>query len=66
MATAVRVRAPTWRSSLRGAVPFEGVDTAHTLTAAAVQDDELYFEDGEIPAAFAHPLVTPIEIRVSA
>lgn len=27
---------------------------------------ELYFEDDEIPATFAHPLVTPIEIRISA
>jgi len=27
---------------------------------------ELYFEDDEVPASFAHPLVTPIEIRISA
>lgn len=27
---------------------------------------ELYFEDDEVPATFAHPLITPIEIRLSA
>jgi predicted RNase H-like HicB family nuclease len=27
---------------------------------------ELYFEDDEVPTSFAHPLVTPIEIRISA
>lgn len=27
---------------------------------------ELYFEDGEVPASFEHPLVTSIEIRVLA
>ena len=27
---------------------------------------ELYFEDDEVPAAFEHPLVTPIEIRIPA
>lgn len=27
---------------------------------------ELYFEDDEVPASFPHPLVTPIEIRLSA
>lgn len=27
---------------------------------------ELFFEDDEVPAAFDHPLVTPIEIRIPA
>jgi predicted RNase H-like HicB family nuclease len=27
---------------------------------------ELYFEDDEVPASFAHPLVTSIEIRIPA
>jgi predicted RNase H-like HicB family nuclease len=27
---------------------------------------ELYFEDDDVPASFVHPLVTPIEIRISA
>lgn len=27
---------------------------------------ELFFEDDEVPASFIHPLVTPIEIRISA
>ena len=27
---------------------------------------ELYLKDDEVPASVAHPLVTPIEIRISA
>ena len=27
---------------------------------------ELYFEDDDVPASFVHPLVTPIEVRISA
>jgi predicted RNase H-like HicB family nuclease len=27
---------------------------------------ELFFEDDEVPTSFNHPLVTPIEIRISA
>ena len=27
---------------------------------------ELYFEDDGVPPSFAHPLVTPIEIRIPA
>lgn len=41
----------------------ESVDDALANLREAL---ELYFEDDEVPASFAHPLVTPIEIRISA
>ena len=41
----------------------ETIDDALANLREAV---ELYFEDDEVPTTFAHPLVTPIEIRVSA
>lgn len=41
----------------------ESVDDALANLREAL---ELYFEDDEVPAFFAHPLVTPIEIRISA
>ncbi len=41
----------------------ETVDEALTNLREAL---ELFFEDDEVPASFAHPLVTPIEIRIPA
>lgn len=41
----------------------ESVDAALANLREAL---ELFFEDDGVPASFEHPLVTPIEIRVSA
>jgi predicted RNase H-like HicB family nuclease len=41
-------------------------DTVDEALANLREALELYFEDDEVPASFVHPLVTPIEIRISA
>ena len=58
---------------------LSAVDVARTVTAAVTRDGEWYVARclevevtsqgetiDEVPTTFAHPLMTPIEIRVSA
>jgi predicted RNase H-like HicB family nuclease len=41
----------------------ESIDAALANLREAL---EHFFEDDDVPASFEHPLVTPIEIRISA